>query len=224
MSTSAALTAPDLIAQYGGIALDKQNDLAAVIGNNDWNADLTEGTLSFGDELVFPIQVLGTLSHVSNTFLWGWANVQSDIPENLLQEALQLKQYGEQHQVALFTNSQFEASLNEVHYIGMIASGMFGSSAYYVADYGQGALLVTIKSDIIDAARTDTPQRILTVFPQLISLFEMDHRQALTSYLKARDFTITVSGNELTATHNDNSIVAAFDEQNRLASLNGKLL
>lgn len=223
MSDSTALSAKDLIAQYGGIALDKQNDLAAVIGDNNWNVDLSEGMISFGDQLTFPIQILGTFSHSSETFLWGWANTQSGIPENLLEQVMQLKAYGEQHQLSMFTTGQFDASVNDAHYIGLIASGMFGSSAYYVADYGSGALLVTIKSDVIDKVRTDAPQRVLTVFPQLISLFEMDHQQALASYLKAKAFEVSIKDKELSATHNGSTIVATFDDLHRLASLNGSL-
>ncbi|SKA44650.1 hypothetical protein SAMN04488128_106456 [Chitinophaga eiseniae] len=223
MSDSTALSAEDLIAQYGGIALDKQNDLSALIGNNNWNADLNEGVISFGDQLTFPIQILGTFSHSSETFLWGWANTQSNIPENLLQQAAQLKAYGEAHQLPLFTTSQFDGSVNDVHYIGLIASGMFDASAYYVADYGSGALLVTIQSDVIDKTRTDAPQRVLTVFPQLISLFEMDHQQALSSYLNAKAFQVTTKDKELSATYNGSTIVATFDELSRLASLNGTL-
>ncbi|MBC9933058.1 DUF6882 domain-containing protein [Chitinophaga qingshengii] len=223
MSDSTVLTAQDLIAQYGGIALDKQNDLAAVIGDNNWNADLEQGVISFGEHIVFPIQILGTFSHSSETFLWGWANTASGIPENLLQDALQIKQYGEKTGLPLFTTSQFDAAVNDVHYIGLIASGMLGSSAYYVADYGSGALLVTIKSPLIDEARTETPQRVLTVFPQLISLFEMNHQQALAAYLKAKGFEVTAKDKELSATYNSNTIVATFDELHRLASLNGNL-
>ncbi|NLR67991.1 hypothetical protein HGH92_27040 [Chitinophaga varians] len=223
MSDSTALSAKDLIAQYGGIALDKQNDLSAVIGDNNWTVDLSEGVISFGDQLTFPIQIMGTFSHSSETFLWGWANTQSDLPENLLQQAAQLKAYGEEHQLPLFTTGQFECAINDVHYIGLIASGMFGSSAYYVADYGSGALLVTIKSEVVDKVRTDSPQRVLTVFPQLISLFEMDHQQALASYLKAKAFDVIMKEKELSATYNGSTIVATFDELHRLASLNGQL-
>ncbi|PSL48010.1 hypothetical protein CLV51_102870 [Chitinophaga niastensis] len=211
----------ELIERYGGIGLDKQNDLSDVIGDNDWNVEVTKGEISFGDHLVFPMQIIGTLSHTSGTYLWAWANTQSGFPEHLLQQALQLKKYGEENQIDYLTNRTFNAEINDLHFLGMVASGMFRSSAYYVADYGQGALLVTIKSDLIDNIHTENHHRILTVFPQLISLFEMNHQLALKHYLTARGYEITADSDKLAATKNGNNITADFDELSRLTRLNG---
>ena len=49
-----------LIERFGGIAFDKQYDFATVIGNNKWNIDMTKEEISFGANLDFPMQVLGT--------------------------------------------------------------------------------------------------------------------------------------------------------------------
>ena len=98
---------------------------------------------------------------------------------------------------------------------------MFNSSGYYIADYGQGAMVVTIKSDKVDKIRKDNHQRILTVFPQLISQFEMNHNSALTNYLTAKNYDISENGTKLIATKNGNTITAEFDELSQLTKLNG---
>ncbi len=211
----------ELIEKYGGIALDKQNDLYDVIGENNWNVDLTMGKISFGENLVFPIQVLGTYSHSSGTWLWAWANTQSNIPDNLLKQSLQLKKYGTDNGIELLQNSTFTIEVNDIHAIGIIASGMFLSSGYYLADYGQGIMCVTIKSEVIDKIRQDDHLRILTVFPNLISSFEMNHRKALVNYLTAREYEIIDDQNKLTGTKNGKIITAEFDELSRLTGLNG---
>ncbi|WP_316834380.1 DUF6882 domain-containing protein [Pedobacter nutrimenti] len=214
-------TEQELIQRFGGIALDKQSDLSEVIGSNNWNVDMTKGEISFGTNLVFPIQVLGTFSHSSETWLWAWANTESGLPESIIQQALQLKKYGEENEIPLLSNSEFDASKDDLHLIGLIASGMFNSSAYYVADYGQGAMVVTIKSDTIDKIRKEDHHRVLTTFPQLISLFEMNHQVALTNYLNAKGYHVAENGNHLSAERDGNRIVAEFDEQFRLTKLNG---
>lgn len=216
---NAATTEQDLLEQFGGIGLDKQRNLYAVIGDNAWNADMNAGTISFGADLVFPIQVLGTFSHSSETWLWGWANEKSGIAPALLQQALQLKKHGEQHEINLLKNSNFDAAINDLHIIGMIASGMFGASAYYLADYGQGILLATVKSDKIEKENRNDHVRISTVFPELISLFEMNHKAAFTHYVTQKGYTLHESSDQLTATRDNNSITAAFDEQSRLIKL-----
>src|SRR5690606_30071534 len=119
------------------------------------------------------------------------------------------------------SSSSFDFSKDELHRIGLIASGMFNASAYYIADYGQGAMLVTIKSDLIDRQRQDDHLRILSVFPQLISQFEMDHRVALQRYLEEKGYKISEQGARLTATKRGDTITADFDEFSRLSNLKG---
>lgn len=138
-----------------------------------------------------------------------------------MQQALQLKKYGEANSIDLLQNGSFPFSKQELHIIGLIASGMFDASGYYIADYGQGAMLVTIKSSAVDAKRNDTHYRIPTVFPQLISQFGMNHKAALKAYLLAKGYTVAENKNELTGTKNESKIIGVFDEQSRLLKLNG---
>lgn len=214
-------TEQELIERFGGNAFDKQIDLSEVIGDNNWNVDMTKGEISFGQNIVFPIQVLGTFSHSSETWLWAWANTKSGLSESVTKQAQQLKKYGEENEIDLLRNSKFDASKDDLHLIGLIASGMFNSSGYYIADYGQGAMVVTIKSDKVDKIRKDNHHRILTVFPQLISQFEMNHNFALTNYLTDKGYNISENGTKLSATKNGQTITAEFDELSRLTKLNG---
>lgn len=214
-------TEQELIEQFGGNAFDKQIDLGEAIGNNNWNVDMTKGEISFGPNLIFPIQVLGTFSHSSQTWLWAWANTKSDLPENLMQQAQQLKKYGDENEIDLLTINQFDAINADLHLIGSVASGMFNTSGYYIADYGEGAMVVTIQSEKVDKIRQHNHHRILTVFPQLISLFEMNHNLALTNYLTAKGYHISENDAKLVATKNGQTITAEFDELSRLIKLNG---
>jgi hypothetical protein len=213
-------TEQELLECYGGMALDKQIDFGEVIGNNNWNVDMEQGTISFGQTLTFPMQVLGTISHSSQTWLWAWANINSGLPKNVTQQSLQLKKYGEDNGIDLLKNDTFEFSTDDLHIIGMIASGLFNSSGYYIADYGQGAMVVTINSETIDKARTENHQRIATVFPQLISQFEMNHKNALHCYLTLKGYKLTENDNSITGTKNGNTVVGQFDNLLRLTNLN----
>jgi hypothetical protein len=212
-------TEQELLEQYGVIGLDKQRNLYAVIGDNAWNADLDKGEISFGGDLIFPIQVLGTFSHSSKTWLWGWANAKSNIPPNLLQQALQLKNYGEAHDIPLLKNSDFDAEINDLHLIGMIASGMFNTSAYYLADYGQGIMLVTFKSATIDKADSSDIARVSTVFPEFIGAFKVNHRIAFENYVKTKGYSVDLQEQQVVAEKNGTKITAIFDELSRLTRL-----
>jgi glycine/serine hydroxymethyltransferase len=133
-----------------------------------------------------------------------------------------LKVYGEQNNIDIFVNGSFGAPISDAHLIGLIASGLFQSSAYYVADYGQGAMLFTIKTDKLVAAKNEQA-RILTVIPQMISAYDMHHKNAITHYLKAKNYAISQDKNTLTATKNANSLIVEFDDLGRMTNLNGQI-
>lgn len=221
MENTACKNEQELLERYACIAWEKQKDFAEVIGNNNWNIDMGKGELSFGTDLHFPIQVLGTISHAAQNWLWAWANNMSGLSPKLIEQSLQLKAYGEENNIPLLSNDNFDFSKEELHIMGMIASGMFGSSAYYIADYGQGAMVVTVKSELVDKHYKDSHHAILTVFPQVMMQYEMNHRLALTHYLNAKGYTITENGQELSGTRNGNTIQATFDELSRLTQLKG---
>ena len=88
----------ELLEAFAGIAFQKQHNLAEIIGNNDWNADLTSGIVTFGD-FEAPIQILGTYSYESETWLWAWANTQSELSAEITQQANALKIFGEKQNI-----------------------------------------------------------------------------------------------------------------------------
>lgn len=209
----------DLLEFYSAIAMEKQFNLSDVIGNNNWNADIVKGEISFGENLVFPMQLLGSFSHSSNTWLWAWANEASNLPEPLIQQSLKLKEYGEENKIDLLTVAEFEANKNDLHLIGMIASGMFDASGYYMADYGQGILLVTIKSDLVDNVRKDIPQTIPTTFSKVIMQLNVNHRIALKNYLKIKGYNVSEEPNRIIAEKEASKITVEFDEMNRVTKM-----
>ena len=213
-------TEEELIALYGGIAMDKQFDLGEVVGKNSWAVNIRAGQISFGEDMVYAMQVIGSLSHQDQSWMWAWANTDSNLPDSLLVHATQLKQVGEERGIDLLRLPQFKSGKNDLHLIGMIASGMYDASGYYLADYGQGTLLVTIKDERLDQARKEEDQRIVTVIPKLIGMFDMDHRLALTSYLRWKGYAVNDDGRILRALRDQHIVTAEFDAQSRMIALN----
>jgi len=75
----------------GPAAFVRQEHLSEVVGERDWAFSMDDGTLSFGDDLQFPVQVLGTESESSGTWLWAWANEASGLPDTLLEAVSTLR-------------------------------------------------------------------------------------------------------------------------------------
>lgn len=212
----------DFLEKFGAIALEKQRNLFAVTGGLSWNVDMNKEEITFGDDLTFPMQVLGSFSHSSETWLWIWKNEAGGYSESIMKQALLLQQYGEENNIDLLTVGKFDAVQNDLHLIGMMAVEMFKASGYYLGNYGQGTMVVTIKSDAIDKTESEEFSRILTVFPELISTFEIkNHKNAFTNYLSKKGYKLTSNRNEIKAEKNENIINAIFNDDNLLTKLDG---
>jgi hypothetical protein len=212
----------DFLEKFGALALEKQRNLFSVTGGLSWNVNIDKEEIIFGENITFPIQLLGSFSHSSETWLWIWENKAGGYNESAMKQALLLKQYGEENNIDLLKVGKFDAVENDLHLIGMIAVEMFNSSGYYLGNYGQGTMVVTIKSDLIDKSESEELSRILTVFPELISTFEIqNHKNAFTNYLSQKGYELTSNGNEIKAQKNENVINAIFNDDNLLIKLNG---
>src|SRR4051812_21681471 len=85
----------DLFHRHAAATFAKQMCLQELVGQRDWQFQVRPGTLSFGAGLAWKVQLLGTRSAVSNTWLWAWANTASNLPPELLVDSLALKETGQ---------------------------------------------------------------------------------------------------------------------------------
>ncbi|WNR46857.1 DUF6882 domain-containing protein [Paenibacillus roseipurpureus] len=207
----------ELLERYSGIAFEKQLAINDSIGNLDWNVDMSAGTATFGNDLTFPIQMLGSVSHQSNTWLWAWGNAQAQISSDSLTQAMQLKAYGIKNNILELTEKTIPATDNEGHVIACIASGMFKKRFYYAGNYGVGTAFFTI--DVAEEGLLEKPESVLTVFPQLITAFGLNHRKALYFYLKDKGFKVSESNDSLTGVSDKLTVTAHFDELHRMTNL-----
>jgi hypothetical protein len=98
---------------------------------------------------------------------------------------------------------------------------MFGASAYYLANYGQGTMVVTVKSELIDRVAKNDFARVSSIFPQVISTFEINHRTAFMYYLTQKGYALTETATTVSAMAGADTLTATFDHLGRLANLQG---
>ncbi|MFL0104723.1 DUF6882 domain-containing protein [Tenacibaculum maritimum] len=213
----------DLINQNAGFTLEKQLNFNDLTKGLAWNIDLNTATLSF-DKYHFPIEVIGSLSFNDYSWMWGWANEKSGIPKNLLQSSLIFKKMGEEKQIKEFTKGHFKAEEGFEHQMGIVASGLLKADAYFCANYKQGTMVLIIKSDLIPKINEHQLDKILTTFPQVIDGIDLNHKESFKNYLIDRNLELNLqSKNKIEGTKNNRTIVAEFDNLDRLVSLNGTI-
>lgn len=112
-------------------SLDKQVYFSDLIGNPDWHLDIASGLITYGTMSPWHAQLLGTESEASGTWLWAWANTESNIPAHLLTASLALKAYGEQHGIPELATPEVPLDQVEGHTLALLASGICEANAYY---------------------------------------------------------------------------------------------
>jgi hypothetical protein len=221
-NASAGLNLQSLFEKHVMFATDKQADLQKVIGNGAWTIDLNLGQMSFEPNLVFSAQLLGSFAHPTQTWRWAWDEGNVQVPASTYEQAHSLRAYGQANNVKLFTRNEDIISVEKLHEIGLIASGVFESSAYYIADDGQIAKLFTLRGpEIPKTAGFELDARIRKTVIQTILAFEFNHAVAIEAYLKAYGFVVSRGGNQLIGTKGASVHIAEFDELDRLTSLGG---
>ena len=132
-------------------------------------------------------------------------------------QALRLKAYGVQNNIPELIEPKIAATDHEGHIIACIASGMYKNYFYYAGNYGAGTAFFTI--DTPEEDLKGQPDSVLTVFPELIGVFELDHRKALSFYLKDKGFEVYDTNDNLKGVSAKLTITAHFDELNRMTKL-----
>ena len=208
-----------ILEQHAGIVMDRQHFLGELLGEHEWGADTESGQFFFdGPGIETPFEVIGTVSHQTGEWLWAWAN--SSLPGKLAAISRKLQEYGIEHGIERFTQERFAPEDADLHAIGIAACALGDARAYYIADYGDGALLAVFpEGSFMDAWQADH-MRVFTVFSALIQMFDLDHRPTLEAYLAALGYEIRTE-NGLAANRGKDALHASFDAQGRLARLKG---
>lgn len=216
------MTLQSILEEYAGIVMDRQFFLGGLLGDHRWEVDLESGMFFFdGPDTRTPFEILGTFSHLSQEWLWSWANTY--IPEQLTQTAFKLGDLGGKEGIDIFMQRGFASKEEDLHVLGVAACGLGGAKAYYIADYGDGALLAVFpQGEFMDGWEPD-PARVFMVFPQVLQTFDLDHKKALVHYLTALGYRVHHEENDLIASFGENSLRATFDTKGRLTGLDGGL-
>ena len=217
-------TITEYFEQYALISLEKQDKLALMTGDHTSVLDLEAGKIRINEAIEFSIQVLGTESDNTLNWLWAWADEQTEeVPENLIQASIQLKEWGAREGIEEFTVPSLDLIRADGHVLSMIAAEICRASCYYLDLYEGGAAFFLVFDKRIDAQPSFDLSRLSRRFLDLISQYELNHRNALLSYLRIKGLSPIEAGPLITATlETGESLSAEFDNAGRLQTLNGQ--
>ncbi|MET0549776.1 MAG: DUF6882 domain-containing protein [Xanthomonas sp.] len=210
------------LARHIGSAYARQQALAEVLGERDWRVDLGAGRVRFGEDLSFPMQLLGTAAEASASWLWAWANTASNLPPALLADANALRAHGERDGIAELATASSALGEDGGHHLALLAGALRGR-CYYRAPYDGGALFFLLEEVPATVFASCDDARVLRLLGELPMQFELDHRSMTDGFLADQGYALQRDAAQTVATRGNTRIVLEFDAQDRLTRVHGQL-
>ncbi|ORI07357.1 phenylalanyl-tRNA synthetase subunit alpha [Campylobacter concisus] len=203
----------------GKATLLQKRAFKLLVEGSNWQVDFDSGKIYF-DGREFDMQFIGSESFSSNTWLWGYENING-FDERLLGLANKAREFGEKFGLSAFSRPQFELDENlNGHTISMILCTAFDEQNYYRIEYDGGAAYVAFRSDAVFEEPV-LANELLSVVNECLSTYDLDHKILVKGLLLSCDMKFSESPNEIVA--NKNELSFKFDELNRLINISSKL-
>lgn len=168
--------------------------------------DLALGKVTFSTGQVYNIELLGT--HLEdNTFLWAWseenelifkqADFSAPFPKERFESALQLKQWGDDHNVDVFSNPKIVLELSAVplmpdefnaEHIACLSAGL-KNKAYWRDTHDEGTIYYLVTNTPEEVNTRFSAPHILETIEQVSSYFETDNQAMVESFLQQQGFS-----------------------------------
>lgn len=178
-----------------------------VVKNQDWNVDFSKGIISFGNS-EFPVQFIGSESASSNTWLWGWENVNG-LDESLIKIANETKNKGEEWNLEPLTVEQFDLdNIFNGHNLSIVACGISDENlCYYRGPHAGGAIFVAFSGVPEEVFNPVGIEKFVDLTMQCIQNFDVDHKIFIESFLCWNGIKYDWNNNKLIAHFNKNLII-----------------
>ncbi|MBD1262096.1 hypothetical protein HZY62_15955 [Maribacter polysiphoniae] len=216
---SAKMDIQELYNQSFLISMEKQEIFSEMVEGLGWSCDMLEGKLTYGEDKVFDIQIIGSYSINEKSWLWAWANTQSGIPEKFLQTALAMKSIGEAYQIEDLLTPKKEMDSDPGTYFSTVASAMLKESCYVPLTYKGLVVYVTVNSKEADSKARTAPALICSHFTNVAANYTFPHKYTLFYYLKAKGYEVELPGNNIVAKKGDDRILGIFDLKGNLMKI-----
>ncbi|GAA4234722.1 hypothetical protein GCM10022291_14820 [Postechiella marina] len=200
-------------------SLEKQEIFSEMIDGLNWSCDILEGKVTYGDDKVFDIQIIGTYSENEKSWLWAWGNTQSGIPEKFLQSSLAMKSIGEAYQIDDLLTPKIGFDSDPGAYFSTIASAMLKESSFVPLTFKGIKVYATITSKEADDKARTAPALICSHVSNIAAHYEFPHKYSLYFYLKAKGYEVELPGNNIVAKKGDDQILGIFDLKGKLMKI-----
>lgn len=194
------------------LSAEHQAHLADLHGEDAWNAELTEGTLTFtsgdGRRTTCRAQFLGTSAPGPGTWLWGWHNVNG-FPDHLLAAANAVRDSGG---VPELTTAELPLT-DELPYRLVVAAKAVASSwTHYSAPVGSGTRAwFLIEHPTFALGPASVVRLARAIVDGISSTTVADHARAVRWYAEQRGIALDSDAHGLRLVASDGTVTVELD-------------
>lgn len=204
-----------ILSKYGALALDKQENLSELIGDEIGDLDIEKGILSFGD-IVFPVQILGFFSQDLRQWSWAWDN-EEIFGENLIKSSKQMKAVGDEFDVPAFNSTAINSDFNDCHTLAMVSASILNMDAYYAVSEDGIDIFVLIKSDLIK--ENNSVRKFRDIFYNFQKNYNIYPKIAFEAYTKLKGYGFKPHDDFALAKIGESRVMAGFTERGNITRI-----
>ncbi len=204
-----------ILSKYGALALDKQENLSELIGDEKGDLDIEKGIITFGD-IEFPIQILGFYSHDIKQWSWAWDN-EEIFGKDLIKSSCEMKAIGDEFEIAEFSTPTLNADFNDCHTLAMTSISILNMDAYYGVSEEGIDIFVLIQSDLIE--ENDSLLKFRDTFYTFQKNFNVYPKLAFEAYTKLKGYGFKPHDDFAVAKIGESRIIVGFTERGNITRI-----
>ena len=204
-----------------GKAMVIQNNAGKyVVKNRNWSVDFGQGYIAFGKDK-YPVQLIGSESDSSNSWMWGWNNI-NNFPPQLITLANEMQDKGEEWSLDPLRIPQFD--LDDIfngHTLSIVACGLSKDDYfYYRGPHGGGAVFMAVGNVPREVFRPANISEFADLTVQCIQQYHVDHKIFTESLLQWNRTKYDWDGDTLIA-HFSQDLYISFEQSGNCYRITG---
>jgi hypothetical protein len=210
----------ELLSAHLLAAGERQEVARGVIGGRRYGVDLAAGTITFADGPIIAAEMIGSASTEDGSWFWAWGNRSLGLPDDRLLASRRVAEQGAGLAVPELTEPRLElGDLIEVHSLGSVSTGLLDSDAYFVAEDGPIAVLLSLTAEPLALPPLDGSMLTTTLMSNL-GRYELPHRPMIECFLRRRGARLSDDQGALDALlPSGERVRIIFDELERCTSV-----
>ena len=204
-----------VLSKYGALALDKQESLSELIGDEVGDLDIEKGELAF-ENVTFPVQILGFFMQDSRQWSWAWDN-EDIFGKDLIKSASEIKAIGDEFGISEFNTPLLNAIYDDCHTLAMTAISILNMDGYYAVSEEGLDIFVAVKSDLIKDE--GTAKKFRDTFYTFQKNFNIYPKIAFESYTKLKGYGFKPHDDIALAKIGEARVMAGYTERGNVTRL-----